>query len=211
MKAIVLLFFLLFSVLFNNCKKADDKAQLSVLGLNLNANFYYFEGIINKDITPFCGEIGQSGSSSSSNTTETSGQNTQSQTQFDINSYYVFQYGDYMHLRYTYDKNRKKFTLNPLTSNISTCNTSDFINCNSNGTAICETVDHIKCGGSKTLIFVGVLNPIQFQAVSGTLEWSKGFALSSDNKYVQKAVLEFSMIDRIGNILEGKVTCNSNF
>ncbi len=211
MRVKYLLLFVIFWIVINQCKKAEDKAQLSIIGLNLSGNYYYFEGSINKEITPYCGQIEKASNSSSSSSQRTSGQNTESQDQFDVNSYYVFQLGDYMQIRYTYDTNRKKFTLTPLTSNTSICNTSDFINCSSSGTATCETADNIKCGGAKTFIFVGVVNPLQFQAISGTIEWSKGYALTSDNKYVQKAILEFTMIDKNGNILQGKVSCNSNF
>ncbi|MFN3605045.1 MAG: hypothetical protein ACK4UJ_10075 [Leptonema sp. (in: bacteria)] len=205
-----IILFVLFLIF--NCKQEKDNAELSILGLSVNENYYYFEGRINKDITPYCGEIVQNSSgSTSSGSSGSQTSQTQTQTQFDVNSYYVFQYGDYMQLRYTYDKNRQKFTLVPSTTTITTCNTSDFINCSSSGTATCETADSIKCGGTKAFIFVGVIRPLQFQAVSGTLEWSKGFSLTSDSKYVQRANLEFSMVDRLGNILKGKILCNSSF
>lgn len=203
------LFLFLFLFLFF-CKKQEEKVKLSILGLSLTGNFYYFEGKINKNITPYCGEVEQSKTSTGSTGTTQSSTQT-SQTQFDINSYYNFEFGDYMQLRYTYDKNRQKFTLAPSTTITTTCNTIDFINCNSAGTATCETADSIKCGGTKAFIFVGVINPIQFQAVSGTLDWSKGYSLTSDNKYVQRATLEFRMIDKAGNILQGKVVCISDF
>lgn len=204
----LMFFFFFFIIVF--CKKQEEKAELSIFGLNLTSNFYYFEGKINKDITPYCGEVVQSTSSTgNTGTTQSSAQTTQ--TQFDINSYYNFEFGDYMQLRYTYDKNRQKFTLTPSTTSTMTCNTIDFINCNSSGTATCETSDNIKCGGAKAFIFVGVVNPIHFQAISGTLDWSKGYSLTSDNKYVQKATLEFRMIDKSGNILQGKVFCVSDF
>ncbi|GIX42326.1 MAG: hypothetical protein KatS3mg129_2059 [Leptospiraceae bacterium] len=148
--------------------------------------------------------VGSSDSSSSSSDSSSS-----TQTQYDIDSFYRFKFGDYMQLRYTYDTNRKKYSLVPTTTTISTCNTSDFINCDSSGTGTCETADGVKCGGTKTFIFVGVINPLTFQAVSGTIDWSKGFALTSDNKYVQKANLEFSMVDKNGNVLQGKVYCYS--
>ncbi len=195
--------FLLSLLLINFCKKADEKATLSILGSNISGNYYYFEGEIDKDISPYCGEVKTNSSSNSGSSS------TITQNQFDIDSFYRFRFGDYMQIRYTYDKSRTKFSLTPSTTTLSTCNTSDFINCNSSGTATCETADGLKCGGTKTFIFVGALNPLQFQAVSGTIDWSKGYALTSDNKYVQKANLEFTMVDNNGNILQGKVYCYS--
>ncbi len=198
LKYIIIIFLLLF------CKKQEEKLALNILGTGITGNFYYFEGTINKDITPYCGEV-----KSNTTSTSSSGSAVSNQTQFDIDSFYRFQLGDYLQMRYTYDSNRKKYSLVPTTTAISTCNTIDFINCNSSGTATCETADGIKCGGTKTFIFVGVLNPIRFQAVSGTIEWTKGYALTLDNKYVQKANLEFSMVDANGNILQGNIFCYS--
>ncbi|MCS7204436.1 MAG: hypothetical protein NZ853_01935 [Leptospiraceae bacterium] len=189
------------------CKKPEDKAKLSIFGLNLVGNFgnyYYFEGEIDKEISPYCGEVKKKPTSESS-------KKETSPTQYDIDSFLQFKWGDYVQLRFTYDPQRKKFSLTPTTTAVSICKTSDFINCNPNGTAQCETADGIKCGGTKTFIFVGVLNPFVFQAVSGTIDWSKGFILSSDDRYVQRANLEFFMVDKDRNVLEGRITCNSKF
>jgi len=205
MKSKLLVCIVFVFLLIITCKKQDEKADLTLLGTGIPGNFYYFEGEINKDITPYCGDVktssSSSGSSGSSETTST--------TTYDIDSYYLFRFGDYMQLRYTFDTNRQKFTLVPTTTVLSTCNTIDFITCNAAGTRTCETADGIKCGGTKTFIFVGVVNPIAFQAVSGTIDYSKGFTLTSDSKYVQKANLEFNMIDKNGNILIGKIYCYS--
>jgi hypothetical protein len=205
---LLIIVFISLNILNLYCKKQDEKVTLSILGTGITGNYYYFEGEIDQDITPYCGDVKTSSSGSTSSSSGSSS-GSSNQTQFDIESFYRFKFGDYMQLRYTYDINRRKFSLVPTTTTISTCNTVDFINCNASGSAICETADGIKCGGSKTFIFVGVVNPIQFQAVSGTIDWSKGYALTSDNKYVQKANLEFSMVDKNGNVLQGKVYCYS--
>lgn len=196
-------------LLIISCKKQVEKADLTLLGTGIPGNFYYFEGEINKDITPYCGDVKTSSSSSSSSSGSSGSSGSTSTTIYDIDSYYLFKFGDYMQLRYTYDSNRQKYTLVPTTTVLSTCNTVDFITCNTAGTRTCETADGIKCGGTKAFIFVGVVNPITFQAVSGTIDYSKGFTLTSDSKYVQKANLEFNMIDKNGNILQGKIYCYS--
>ncbi len=198
--------FIFFFLLFIACKKQGEKAELTLLGTGIPGNYYYFEGEINKDITPYCGEVKTSSTSSSSGSSGSSGTST---TTYDIDSYYLFRFGDYMQLRYTYDSNRQKFTLVPTTTILSTCNTIDFITCNTAGTRTCETADGIKCGGTKTFIFVGVVDSITFQAVSGTIDYSKGFTLTSDSKYVQRSNLEFKMIDKDGNVLQGKIYCYS--
>ncbi|GIX42327.1 MAG: hypothetical protein KatS3mg129_2060 [Leptospiraceae bacterium] len=49
-------FIIVVVILFLYCKKQDEKATLSILGSGITGNYYYFEGEIDKDITPYCGE-----------------------------------------------------------------------------------------------------------------------------------------------------------
>ncbi len=197
----------LISIIFF-CKAPREKAELTILGTGITGNFYYFEGEINQDVTPYCGEA--SPETSSSEDTSSSSSSSEDVKRYNISSYYRFQFGEYIQLRYLYDQTRRNFSLTPSTTTTYTCNTIDFINCNSSGTATCETSDNIKCGGVYTFIFVGVINPIVFQAVNGKIDWTNGYSLSSDKKYTQKASLDFEMIDTAGNVLKGKVYCNSN-
>jgi hypothetical protein len=76
-------------LLILSCKKQVEKADLTLLGTGIPGNFYYFEGEINKDITPYCGDVKTSSSSSSSSSGSSGSSGSTSTTTYDIDSYYL--------------------------------------------------------------------------------------------------------------------------
>lgn len=198
---------LLTLAILTGCSQANDEADLQLFGPTSELLPLMLE--IDKDLTADCGEAGSSSSSSGTSESSTSS-SSGSTSKYDIESYYQFQYGEFLLMRYTYDENRNKFTLSPTTSTIQTCQTSDGINCDNVGTQTCETADNIKCGGSKTVIYSVPYRNVNFQAISGTIDYSDGFSIDTTSGIVDRARLELNVVDRAGNVLSGSISCTSS-
>ncbi len=183
--------------MFISCSAAADEGELTVLGPD--GGYTYFKGDLNMNLMSNCGEATAqaTGDSSGSSSPEL----------WDIESYFIFTYGEYIFTRFTYSKSKTSYTLSPSTTSTSTCSTIDGIHCNSSGTWTCETADNVNCGGTKSFIFAGGSPYTVFQAVTGTIDYQ--IDIDSDSGTVNSADLEFDMIDSQGRILEGEVHCTA--
>lgn len=180
-----------------SCTNAKDEGELTVLGPD--GGYTYFKGDLNMNLMSNCGTAtaqtttgGGSGSSTTKNL-------------WDVESYFIFTYGEFIFTRFTYSKLKNSYSLTPSTTSTSTCNTIDGIYCNSSGTLTCETADNVRCGGTKSFIFSGGLPATVFQAVTGTIDYQ--MSVDENNNTVRSADLEFEMIDSQGRILQGEVHC----
>lgn len=180
-----------------SCTNAKDEGELTVLGRD--GGYTYFKGDLNMNLMSDCGKATAqttTGSGSGSSTTK---------NVWDIESYFIFTYGEFIFTRFTYSKLKNSYSLTPSTTSTSTCNTIDGIYCNSSGTLTCETADNVRCGGTKSFIFSGGLPATVFQAVTGTIDYQ--MSVDENNNTVRSADLEFEMIDSQGRILQGEVHC----
>jgi len=197
---------------------------------NAGMYLYSLNGTINGDLNQTCGSVSPVSTSTTTSTTTTTTPST-----YKIESYYyidiaknpmTFNYPlmtATLVLRYKYDKQQTKFSLNPLNTTFTTCNTKDNINCDTTGTLVCETVDNIKCGGADTFIFTQPAQTvtiggqtynypaISFQAYTGTIDWQKGFTLNSAKTLVKYSKLKFNMVAKDGTGFQGSITCIDNF
>lgn len=196
------------------CKKEKEEAILTLLGTD--GGVIYFQGTVNNDISPTCGTASAATTSTGTGTgTGTSTGTSTGSTSTNIESYLAFKvYGypsdAFIFTRYTHTAGKTKYTLSPSTTTISTCRTQDGISCNAAGALTCETADQIKCGGTKTFIFSQASQGLLFQATSGTIDWSQGFALDAVGTTVMRSNLSFNLVDRQGRNLKGDFTCTSS-
>lgn len=180
-----------------SCTNAKDEGELTVLGPD--GGFTYFKGDLNMNLMSNCGTATAqttTGSGSGSSTTK---------NLWDIESYFIFTYGEFIFTRFTYSKLKNSYSLTPSTTSTSTCNTIDGIYCNASGTLTCETADSVRCGGTKSFIFSGGTPATVFQAVTGTVDYQMN--VDESNNVVRNADLEFEMIDKSGRILQGEIHC----
>ncbi len=214
---------ILSAVSLSSCNNKEDGIDGTYFGL-LNVDYFTFSGTVDKDLTPSCGTAAAVDSES-----ETS-------TSYNIESYYVFKMGQTdlyfnyplgqatLFMKYVYDSSQKTTSIAPSSTSVTTCPTTDYINCNgtSGVNPECETVDGVTCGGNSAFTFVSVNNvpdafmsmylapDIVFQASSGTIDWSSGFSLNTTSTRVQKADISFDMISSEGKLFEGSVYCYDN-
>lgn len=179
-----------------SCTNAKDGGELTVLGSD--GGYTYFKGDLNMNLMSNCG-------TATPQTTTGSSESSTTKNLWDIESYFIFTYGEFIFTRFTYSKLKNSYTLTPSTTSTSTCNTIDGIYCNSSGTLTCETADNVRCGGTKSFIFSGGLPSTVFQAVTGTIDYQ--MSLDENTNTVSSADLEFEMIDSKGRILRGEVHC----
>ncbi|PKL30597.1 MAG: hypothetical protein CVV45_16710 [Spirochaetae bacterium HGW-Spirochaetae-10] len=180
-----------------SCTNAKDEGELTVLGPD--GGYTYFKGDLNMNLMSNCGTATAqttTGSGSGSSTTK---------NLWDIESYFIFTYGEFIFTRFTYSKLKNSYSLTPSTTSTSTCNTIDGIYCNASGTLTCETADSVRCGGTKSFIFSGGTPATVFQAVTGTVDYQMN--VDESNNVVRNADLEFEMIDKSGRILQGEIHC----
>lgn len=197
----LLAFISLFSFVTLSCKQAKDEAELTVLGAD--GGYTYFKGDLNMNIMSDCGKATVATSQSGSGSNTSNDKNT-----WDIESYFVFTYGEYIFTKFTYNKQKNRYSLNPTTTTGQTCDTNDGIKCFPNGAMTCETADSINCGGNKSFIFRGGMPPTVFQAVSGTIRYNP-FSVNEQTNTVTIAHLEFEMVDNLGRVMKGKIQCES--
>ncbi len=221
--------------LFGCQNESEDEAAMSMLGPLADqtklaiAGYFYFEGNVDLERTTSCGTAAvpsssttttDTGSTSSSSSSSSSSSETSDPTKFNIDSFWYFQSGTgsykwnsgTMVLRFLFNENKESFTLNPVTSNASTCFTADGINCNGssdNGNPECTTLDNVKCGGEQTFIYTNEDPEFSFQANSGTIDYQRGFNLDDNNEAVALAKIDFSMLATDGTIFQGKANCRS--
>lgn len=191
----------------SGCNEDTDQGEIQLFGPAVTLIPYVHN--INKDLTADCGSA-TAASNTSSGEQAGSGSSSGTTTRYDIESYYQFEFGETLLLRYLYDENRVRFTLSPTTSTIQTCQTTDGINCDGVGTQTCETADNIQCGGATTVLYTNPAQNIQFQAVSGTINYRDGFSIDTTSGIVDFKRIEIEVIDRAGNVLKAKVNCQSN-
>ncbi|MBI3395173.1 MAG: hypothetical protein HY042_05015, partial [Spirochaetia bacterium] len=150
---------------------------------------------------------GSSGSSGSGSTTTTTTYNIKSNYYFADNLAYQ---GQQMVLRYVYSQTRHSYSLSIANTATTTCQTSDGISCDSVGTKTCVTSDSVTCGGANAFIF-SIRNPaMTFTGSVGTIDYSQGFSLTTDNSAVNNATLDINMSAADGTLFVGKVTCVSD-
>gem|GEM_PF-1264613 len=182
-----------------SCTNAKDEGELTVLGPD--GGFTYFKGDLNMNLMSNCG-------TATAQTTTGTGSGSGSSTTknlWDIESYFIFTYGEFIFTRFTYSKLKNSYSLTPSTTSTSTCNTIDGIYCNASGTLTCETADSVRCGGTKSFIFSGGTPTTVFQAVTGTIDYQMN--VDENNNVVRNADLEFEMIDKSGRIMQGEIHC----
>lgn len=187
------------TILLLSCAKAQDEGELTVLGPD--GGFTYFKGDLNMNLMSDCG-------TATAQTTTGTGSGSGSSTTkniWDIESYYIFTYGEFIFTRFTYSKLKTSYNLTPSTTSTSTCNTIDGIYCNSSGTLTCETADSVRCGGTKSFIFTGGTPFTVFQAKTGSIDYQ--MSVDESNNVVRSADLEFEMIDSQGRIMKGEIHC----
>lgn len=200
-----------------SCTDDSENMDASLIG-PLATEFgglFRFTGPIDNTLTTSCGTVSAGStdtSSSDSSTSSSSSSSSEDQTEFSINSFYQFQNGESLFLKYTYSTTEESFRLTPTTSSVQTCFTTDFTNCNgSDGNPTCETIDGVSCGGSSTFIFTSVVPVLAFQARTGTIRWDEGFRLNSEQNSVVLADLEFDMVGTDGvSLFQGEVRCLNN-
>ena len=115
-----------------------------------------------------------------------------------------------MQLKYQYFTSRQSFSLSPTNSTIQTCNTTDFVSCDTGGTFTCETEDQQKCGGTRTFIFIDSISGFRYQARTGTINWEEAFSLNEGNTAVSIATLRIEMVSSTGVAFQGRVRCVSD-
>ena len=191
------------------CSSDDENLDATLVGPLASSvgNAYRFFAEVDNTLTTSCGTA-TAGSSDSSSSGDSSSSDSD---EFSINSFYQFRNGESLFLRYTYDRRDDSFRITPTTSSVQTCFTTDFVNCNgSDGNPTCETTDGVSCGGSSTFIFTSLVPTIAFQASSGTIKWSGGFRLNSEQNEVVLADLEFDMVGTDNaSLFQGRVRCLS--
>lgn len=180
-----------------SCTNAKDEGELTVLGPD--GGYTYFKGDLNMNLMSDCGKATAQTSASSG-----SGSSTEKKM-WDIESYFIFTYGEFIFTRFTYNKSKTSFSLTPSTSSTNTCNTIDGIYCNSSGTLTCETADNQRCGGNQSFIFSGGTPFTVFQAKTGTIDYLMN--VDDASGIVRNADLEFEMIDSQGRIMKGEIHC----
>jgi len=191
----------LIAVVLLSCAQATDEGELTVLGPD--GGFSFFKGDLNMNLMSDCGKATAqtttgSGSGSGSGTSTT-------KNIWNIESYFIFTYGEFIFTRFTYSKLKTSFSLTPSTSSTNTCNTIDGIYCNPVGTLTCETADSQRCGGTQSFIFSGGTPFTVFQAKTGTIDYQMN--VDEANGIVRNADLEFEMIDSQGRIMKGEIHC----
>lgn len=204
--------------LFLSCQDEEDEAELGIAGPLLGeAGAFYFQGQINMDLVSNCGTVRPARNLDGGGSQPSDGGDSGTST-YEIESFFIFENGEEMLLRFNYNQNRERFSLNPAQTITQTCRTEDGIRCSAIGTRECETIDNIRCGGAQAFIFRSpersgpVFSPeIQFQANSGTLNWRDGMVLTSDQNNVLSARWTFNMAAEDGTLLRGEISCNSDF
>jgi hypothetical protein len=201
-----------------SCKKEENRAEITALGPLLAAigyPVYILDGTLNLDYSQSCGSAVQESTGSGS------GSGSTSQATYKIDAFYYIDVGksDFtfnyplltanLTMRFKYDPARTSYSFNPLNTVFTQCSTKDSISCDTTGTLLCDTVDGIKCGGVDAFIFTSGSQNIAFQAYTGTIDWSNGLTLNSQNTAIQYSSLEFSMIAENGSIFRGKISCSS--
>ncbi|MCB1309102.1 MAG: hypothetical protein KDK30_13010 [Leptospiraceae bacterium] len=201
------------------CSESDEYGEALLIGPAAESlgGVYQFNAPIDNGLTTECGSAtvasgtssDSSSAESSSSSSSTSSDSSSTETQFDINSYIQFEDGQVLFMKYTYDSEEESFRMTPTTSNVSTCPTTDFINCNGTDgvNPTCDTVDNVTCGGSSTFIFTSTAPELSFQATSGSVSWEDGFSLNTDKNGVAMTELEFEMVDDTGSIFTGTLFC----
>lgn len=204
---------LILSLLILSCGNKEDQADGLLIGPAAASvgGAYYFSGYVDRTYTTSCGTAGQAVAQTITSTTSSTPTTTtkeKAQTDFGIQSYYIFKNGETLSLKYDYYNNKDNFTFSPLNATSTTCTTDDLKTCSSVGRFTCTTSDNINCGGTYTFIFTST-NPVAlgFQGVRGPLTW-KEFELNSEQNGVNKAILQFDMIGSDGSIFKGTVECN---
>lgn len=178
-----------------SCPNSKDEGELTVLGPD--GGFTYFKG--SQNAMADCGKATPRTTAGSGSTGSTS------KDVWDIESYFLYTYGEFIFTRFTYDKNRSSYSLTPSTTTTSTCKTSDGIKCDGLGAITCETADSVNCGGTKSFIFAGGTPHTVFQAITGTIDYQ--LYVDEKSNTVQSADLEFEMVDRTGRVLKGEIHC----
>lgn len=200
------------------CSSDDETMDATLVGPLASelGGVFRFTGEVDNTLTTSCGTASagttdSSSSSGDSSSSSSSSSSSDSEDEFSINSFYQFQNGESLFLKYTYDRRDDSFRITPTTSSVQTCFTTDFVNCNgSDGNPTCETTDGVSCGGSSTFIFTSLVPTIAFQASSGTIRWDGGFRLNSEQNEVVLADLEFDMVGTDNaSLFQGRVRCLS--
>lgn len=199
--------------LYGACTNDEERADALLLGPAASGvgGLYQFIAEVDNTLTSTCGSA-SSGTSESGDSSESSDSSSSSNSNSDtyaINSFYQFETGETLFMKYDYDRRKESFRLTPVTSSVQTCFTTDFINCNGvDGNPTCETTDGVSCGGSNTFIFTSLVPVLSFQAQSGIIKWDRGFRLNGEQNEVAFADLEFEMVGN-GSVFSGRVTCIS--
>ncbi len=209
------------------CSSSDETAEATLIGSAVTDNVFFFYAEVDNSLVSSCGSstpqtttTGSTGTGSTSEGGSSGSGTTQTPTRFKIASFYVFNnkvnanftipQTATMLLKYNYSTTQDSFSLTPTSSAVSTCATSDFIKCDTNGVFTCNTTDNQTCGGENSFIFSNTLATpsITFEAYTGTINWKQGFNLNSDNTAVSSATLELSVLNQDGTAaFVGSVTC----
>lgn len=214
---------------FLSCEENESKIEADSSSIieawllsQYRTDYYTFDGVVNRDLTPSCGEATEITTASSAKATT---------TRYRISLYYIFDEAHfdyslgryYLYMKFVYDPNETEFSLSPSTTNTSTCPTLDYISCNgTSGTnPECTTVDGLTCGGENAFSFVSVSNTqtaypgsdyfspdFSFQAQTGSIDYSGGFSLDTNSAYVTLSDLDFNMISADGTVFKGNVYCD---
>ena len=208
------------------CTEDKETAYATLVGAAITNNVFTFYGEVDNTLVSSCGTAAAvtAAATTTTGTTSTSTTSTApAPTKFKISSFYVFNneivdgvtipQTATMLLKYTYNTKQDSFGLTPTSSSTSTCETRDFIKCETGGPFTCATTDSQTCGGESAFIFSNTLaNPvITFEAYTGTIDWSRGFNLNSDSSAVSSLDLELRFVNKEGTAaFVGGVRCTSS-
>ncbi len=198
--------------LYGACSNDEERADAYLLGpaASTLGGIYQFVAEVDNTLTTTCGSATAGSTDDASGDSGDSSSSESDSDTFAINSFYQFETGESLFMKYDYDRTAESFRLTPVTSTVQTCFTTDFINCNgTDGNPTCETTDGVSCGGSSTFIFTSIVPVLSFQAQSGIIKWERGFRLNGDQNEVAFADLEFEMVGN-GSVFSGRVTCISD-